>query len=193
MLEEITYLILAGGRGQRMNGIDKGLMMWQGRPMIEHIIQHINVPTNKIIISANRNHETYNKYANTVINDELDGIQGDFQGPLAGILTAMHVCTTTYIVCLPCDSPMPPENMLMNLWQCMHSENKHSALCHDGERLQPLFSLLSCTNKQQLSDFLEKGQRKVHEFMNQIEPAICDFSQQKSRFNNFNRPDDMSI
>lgn len=187
MQNQISYLILAGGRGRRMNNLDKGLMPWQQKPMIEHVLKYLNAPADKIIISANRNIEIYKQYANTVINDELE----DFQGPLAGILSAMQVCTTPYLVCLPCDSPEPPENMLQQLWQCMQAENKTSALCHDGERLQPLFSIISCQHKLLLNDFLQQGRRKVHDFMTLIDPAICDFSSQKHRFNNFNRPDDM--
>lgn len=189
MQNQITYLILAGGRGQRMDNVDKGLMLWQGKPMIEHVLKQIDADKdkNQIIISANRNIEIYKQYANTVINDELE----DYQGPLAGILSAMRACTTPYIVCLPCDTPEPPTNMLEQLWTCMQTKNTTSALCHDGERLQPLFSLLACSHKHLLNDFLQQGRRKVQDFMKLLDPAICDFSSQKNRFNNFNRPDDM--
>lgn len=187
-LNQTTFLILAGGRGRRMNGVDKGLMHWQDKPMIEHLLNNLNIPTEKIIISANRNIDTYKNYSNTVIPDDLN----NYQGPLAGILSAMGVCSTPYILCMPCDSPTPPENMLQQLWHCMQAENKSSALCHDGERLQPLFSLLSCQHKRSLDNFLQQGHRKVHDFMKIIDPAICDFSTQKDRFNNFNRPDDMN-
>ncbi len=190
-LHQITYLILAGGQGQRMGGTDKGLMLWQNKPMIEHILNHINAPANKIIISANRNLKTYKNYADNVIQDNTNNTSGDYQGPLAGILSAMQVCTTPYLLCLPCDSPEPPDNLLNNLWDCLHKQNKESALCHDGERLQPLFSLLSCQHKPLLYDFLQQGQRKVHDFISLIDPAICDFSLQKNRFNNFNQPNDM--
>ncbi len=188
MQSNITYLILAGGRGQRMKGADKGLMLWQKKPMIEHIVSQLNAPAEKIIISANRNLQTYESYAQKVISDTLE----DFQGPLAGILSAMQVCTTPYLLCLPCDSPSPPQNMLENLWKCMQSQNKTSAICHDGEYLQPLFSLLSCENRVLLSEFLQQGQRKVHDFINLIDPAICDFSTQRAHFNNFNLPDDLN-
>jgi len=191
-LDQITYLILAGGKGQRMQGADKGLMLWQGKPMVEHVINQLNAPANKIIISANRNLKKYENYANRVISDEINGYTENFQGPLAGILSAMHICVTPYLLCLPCDSPTPPDNLLTNLWQCLQEQNKQSALCHDGEHLQPLFSLLSCQHKPLLDTFLQQGRRKVHDFISLINPAICDFSSQKSRFNNFNRPDDMN-
>jgi len=195
-LNQITFLILAGGRGQRMKGEDKGLIPWQGKPMIEHIIQHLDAPLEKIIISANRNIKTYENYSQNVICDAPDNTtenpQAGFLGPLAGILSAMHTCTTPYLLCVPCDSPHPPENLLNNLWQCLQLENKKSAVCHDGERLQPLFCLLSCQHKQLLTEFLQQGRRKVQDFFNLVDPAICDFSAQKNHFNNFNRPEDMN-
>jgi len=191
-LNQITLLILAGGRGQRMQGVDKGLMIWQNKPMIEHVIQHMSIPANKIIISANRNIDTYENYAHKVICDDVIQNQKDFQGPLSGIYTAMGTCTTPYLLCVPCDSPMPPNGLLKHLSQCLTSQKKTSALCHDGERLQPLFSLLSCQLKPQLFEFLQQGHRKVHDFFTLIDPAICDFSAQRDHFYNFNRPDDMT-
>ena len=183
----ITYLILAGGRGKRMHGVDKGLMQWQNRPMIEHVLEQLHAPAEKVIISANRNLQIYKQYANRVIEDSLN----DFQGPLSGILSAMQACETDYLLCLPCDSPKPPAAMLEQLWENMQSQHKTSALCHDGERLQPLFALISCKHKKLLHDFIQQGHRKVHDFMQLIDPAICDFSTQKDCFNNFNQPDDM--
>ncbi len=187
MQDQITYLILAGGRGQRMNGQDKGLMLWQNRPMIEHVLNQLQAPRERLIISANRNLDHYRKYSDIVIADSLE----DFQGPLAGILSAMQVCNTEYLLCLPCDTPTPPQDLPRLLWQCMQAENKNAAICHDGERLQPLFCMLSCQHLRLLSDFLQQGRRKVHDFMQLIEPAICDFSRQKNAFYNFNRAEDM--
>jgi len=185
----ITYLILAGGRGQRMNGVDKGLMPWKNRPMIEHVLEQLNAPAKKVIISANRNQKSYKQYADCVIEDNLS----DFQGPLSGVLSAMHACNTEYLLCVPCDSPNPPNDMLKQLYNCMQSQQKISAVCHDGERLQPLFALISCSHENLLNEFIQQGRRKVHDFIQLIDPAICDFSKQKDHFNNFNHPDDMQL
>ncbi len=193
---QITYLILAGGRGQRMQGVDKGLMLWQDKPMIEHVIKHLDVPFNQLIISANRNESIYEKYAHQIIGDDSSSTDGHckkaYLGPLAGILSAMNICTTEYLLCVPCDSPCPPAYLLNDLWHCLQQQNKKSAVCHDGERLQPLFCLLPRQHKTLLANFLQQGQRKVHDFFNLIEPAICDFSKQKNRFHNFNHPDDIN-
>jgi molybdenum cofactor guanylyltransferase len=188
---QTTFLILAGGEGKRMQGVDKGLMQWQDRPMIEHVTQHINAPKAKIIISANRNIDAYKTFAAEVVRDDDAGLKDNYQGPLTGIFCAMQKCETPYLLCLPCDSPTPPDNLLKNLWHCLQAQNKTSALCHDGNRLQPLFSLLACQHQALLYDFLQQGRRKVHDFMNLIDPAICDFSAQKDHFNNFNHPEDL--
>jgi len=190
---EINYLILAGGRGQRMAGADKGLMLWQGKPMIEHIMQQLGARTDNTIISANRNQQHYAEYAALVISDNQNNTAGDehFQGPLAGLLSALEVCHSEYLLCVPCDSPAPPQNLLSQLQQCMQQQNRQAAVCHDGERLQPLFLLLSTQYRQQLSDYLQQGHRKVQDFIALIEPAICDFSTQRDAFRNFNSSQDM--
>lgn len=184
---DICTVILAGGQGKRMQGEDKGLIEWQGKPLIEHILQRLTGEYGQILINANRNIARYEKYNYPVISDSMS----NFQGPLAGILSAMQHCKQDYLLCIPCDSPHPPENMLQRLQQCLQDSNASCALCHDGERLQPLFALLSCQLQASLKDFLQRGERKVHVFFQQQSPAICDFSDQPDRFHNFNTPDDL--
>ncbi len=187
MLAQTTYLILAGGRGQRMQGTDKGLMLWRGQPMIEHIIAALGITGDQLIISANRHLQAYQRYSERVVTDTLD----NYQGPLVGILSAMQICQTSNIICVPCDSPRPPAKLLETLWQCREQAGCNAAVCHDGERIQPLFNLLSIECKVQLEQYLASGQRKVESFMLSLEPAICDFSRQQPAFRNFNRPEDM--
>jgi molybdopterin-guanine dinucleotide biosynthesis protein A len=184
---DICTVILAGGQGKRMQGEDKGLIEWQGKPLIEHILQTLASEHGQIMINANRNIQRYKKYNYPVISDSIR----DYQGPLAGILSAMQHCNHDYLLCMPCDSPRPPENMLQRLLACLQLNNASCALCHDGERLQPLFALLSCQLESSLEDFLRRGEGKVQMFFQQHNPAICDFSDQADRFHNFNTPDDL--
>jgi molybdopterin-guanine dinucleotide biosynthesis protein len=186
--KNISIVILAGGQGRRMQNQDKGLLQWQNKLLIEHVLDHLSNKSDDIIINANRNIEIYNKYGYKVINDSIDG----YQGPLVGIFSAMQQSTHDFLLCVPCDSPAPPENLAERLMQCMLDKKTKSAICHDGNRTQPLFSLLSCSLKNQLGEFLNQGNRKVHDFFNQTNTAICDFSDQSNRFHNFNTPDDMS-
>ena len=183
--ETICTLILAGGQGSRMQNQDKGLMEYRGKPLIEHCLSHIH--SDCILISANRNIERYQSYGYPVIKDTLD----DFQGPLAGLLSAMLYTNSDYILTLPCDSPSPPDDLQSRLFNAMKAENKAAALCHDGKRLQPLFALISCQYKKPLKQFLDQGERRVQGFYRSIEPAIVDFSDSAECFNNFNRTEDL--
>jgi len=189
MSQTLTFctVILAGGRGTRMSGQDKGLMKWDGKPLIEHILSQLDNQHSDIMINANRNITEYQNYGYPIINDTLD----DYQGPLAGILSAMLQCKHEYLLCLPCDSPRPPENLAQRLISCIESEHKRTAICYDGKRIQPLFALIHCEKQQQLIEFLSAGKRKVHDFFLQLDPAICDFSDQSDRFHNFNTAEDM--
>lgn len=190
-IKNISVVILAGGRGSRMQGKDKGLIKWQNKPLIEHILEYFSEnPDNnvgEIIINANRNEKSYEKYGHLVIKDNLD----NFQGPLAGILSAMEQCKHNFLLCLPCDSPHPPEAITERLMQCLENNASLCAICHDGKREQFLFSLISCSAKPQLEHFLTTGKRKVQDFYHQLNASICDFSDQSDKFKNFNTQDDM--
>jgi len=170
-----------------MSGLDKGLMEWDGKPLIEHILSQLDSGDSDIMINTNRNIPNYESYGHPIISDTLD----DYQGPLAGILSAMLHCKRDYLLCLPCDSPRPPLSLAQLLMQCIDYEHKSTAICHDGTRLQPLFAMIHCTEQQRLIEFLSTGRRKVHDFFLQLDPAICDFSDQADHFHNFNTPADM--
>jgi len=190
-IKNISVVILAGGRGSRMQGKDKGLIKWHDKPLIEHVLEHIlkNSPENvsEIIISANRNEDLYKKFGHKVIKDNIN----NFQGPLAGILSAMEQCKNNFLLFLPCDSPRPPDALTELLMQCLQYNSLLCAICHDGKREQPLFSLISCATKPLLEAYLNEGKRKVHDFFHQLDATICDFSDPGDKFNNFNTQDDL--
>lgn len=186
--EQISIVILAGGLGRRMQHQDKGLLEWQNKKLVEHILATIRTQCGEIIINANRNLEDYASFGYPVVTDEIE----DYQGPLVGILSAMKICKNDYLLCLPCDSPQPPEMLTTRLINCIQSRSAVCASAHDGNRLQPLFSLMSCAIQPQLETFLTNGQRKVHDFFLSLDPVICDFSDQAARFRNFNTPDDLN-
>ena len=100
----ITAVILAGGKGSRLGGQDKGLVDYNGKLLIEHVLERITPQVSTVLINANRNVDTYKQYGFPVINDDLS----DFQGPLAGFASAMRASTTSHILTLPCDGPLLP-------------------------------------------------------------------------------------
>ncbi len=170
-----------------MHGQDKGLLEWRGKPLLEHVLQALQTDRHHLVISANRNIERYESYGYPVLHDCI----GDYRGPLVGILTAMRHCDRDYLLCIPCDCPKPPTQLISRLADCMQGQDAPCAVCHDGVRLQPLFSLLSRDLQSQLECFLDDGRRKVHDFFREAGAAICDFSDQQQHFRNFNHLEDL--
>ncbi|MGC7405224.1 molybdenum cofactor guanylyltransferase MobA [Pandoraea pneumonica] len=109
--DAITGLILAGGRGQRMGGRDKGLQLYDGRPLAAHVLARLAPQVGTVLISANRNHATYAALGADVISDETQ----DFAGPLAGMLSGLRAAKTEYVLVVPCDSPLLPDDLAVRL------------------------------------------------------------------------------
>lgn len=184
-----TALILAGGRGRRMNHADKGLLLWKGKALIEHVIDAVKNQLEHIIINANQHHEQYQQLNYALLADSIDG----FKGPLSGIMTAMQHCTDAqYILVLPCDCPSPPQDLFLRLSRAMN-ENTHAniAIANDGTRPQPLFGLYKTSLLANLEQALVNDHNKVMQFVEDNHVVIADFSDQAESFKNFNRPEDM--
>jgi len=177
--ENITAVILAGGRGSRMGGLDKGLVTYQKKKLIEHVLDAISPQVGQIIINANRNQPEYESYGYPVINDELS----DFQGPLAGFYSAMNKSTTDYIVTLPCDGPNLPNDLVERLSQQVKNENT-IAVAYDGRRMQPVYALIPIKLKESLNDFLQNGDRKIDLWYAQHNTQLVDFSDKDDAFFN---------
>jgi len=176
----VTAVILAGGRARRMGGVDKGLIEVDGKPMIEQVISRIVPQTDHVIINANRNIEEYEKLGYPVISDTLS----DFQGPLAGFLSAMQSCQSDYIATLPCDGPLLPTDLIERMLAGL-GENA-IAVAHDGERLQPVHALISTALQESLQQFLQSGDRKIDRWYAQHNTSVIDFSDSPETFLNIN-------
>ncbi len=182
----VTALILAGGAGRRMEGQDKGLLKWQSKPLIEHIISRLPEGIDKLLISCNRNLEQYQKYAATVVDE-----YPDYQGPLAGIYAALTTITTSELLVLPCDCPRPPRDLLRRLSEQRDTYKADVCFAHDGGRGQYLFALLNTTLKANLGSYLASGGRSVNQWYKQLHSVQADFSDQADAFRNINLPSDM--
>ncbi|GAA0426451.1 molybdenum cofactor guanylyltransferase [Cocleimonas flava] len=177
---QITAVILAGGKGSRLGGQDKGLVDYQNKPLIEHVLEKIEPQVGQIIINANRNQDEYAKFKHPVISDELS----DFQGPLAGFLTGMKTCNTDYILTLPCDGPDLPDDLVSRL--ISEVQNNNIVVAHDGKRLQPVHALIPTSLIESLEDFLANGDRKIDLWYAQHSMATADFSDKPEVFFNVN-------
>ena len=159
--QQITGLILAGGKGTRMGSVDKGLQMFRGKPMVEHVLQRLQPQVSKLIINANRHLDVYEALGAPVIPDEILG----FAGPLAGLHAGLFHCETPYLVTAPCDSPFLPMNLVDELSEALMAAQADIALAVTGDgatqQRHPVFCLLSTHLKDDLADYLGKGGRKM--------------------------------
>jgi len=184
----ITAVILAGGRAQRMGGEDKGLLPVQGKPMIEYIIDALRPQVGHILINANRNLERYQQYGYPVVQDMM----GEYYGPLVGMASGIKQSKTDYVVTVPCDSPLVPGNLVDTLYHQLQTDDAELAVAHDGERMQPVFALLRCDLLPNLLQYLDAGGRKIDTWYAQHRTALADFSNASNAFMNINSPSDQS-
>lgn len=181
-VEEITGLVLAGGRGSRMGGIDKGLAMYRGRPLVATVAERLEQQVSDIAISCNRNYTLYRAHATTVITDTRPG----FQGPLAGIESCADRLRTPKLAVVACDTPALPVDLVARLSRGLHADCG-GAFAHDGDRAQYLFALLRRDALATLPGYLDAGGRSVKGWYKLINATAVDFSDQREAFTNINR------
>lgn len=209
MITRIHGIILAGGKGQRMSGMDKGLAPYRHRPMVQHVINRLKPQVNSLVISANRNLDQYRMMAKAVVTDCIEG-QG---GPLIGLFSAMcflrnhatnnndanligndtQTSNDDWIIISPCDAPLLPTNLVEQLTINLDSA-KLPVQClmpHDGIRNQPLFSMLTLSTLPMLKNAINAGERKAERWLLSLNPTIVDCTTNAEGFSNINTMDDL--
>ena len=184
--EAVTGVVLAGGRGARMGGTDKGLVEVAGRPMVEHVLAALERQAGAVVINANRSADRYARYGHPVVPDRLDG----FQGPLAGMASALRAAATDLVLVVPCDSPLVAPSLGPRLHTTLAAREANVAVAHDGERLHPVFVLLRRSALPGLEAFLARGERKIDRWFAEEKTEVVDFSDLPDMFLNVNREDD---
>ena len=184
--EDITGLILAGGRGSRMGGVDKGLQNHRGAPLALHALMRLAPQVGQIMINANRNLAAYEALEVPVWPDSTP----DFAGPLAGMLTGLEHCETPWMVTVPCDSPFFPLDLVERLAEAAHREQAELAIAvapeADGNRRpQPVFCLMNLDAQESLAAFLQGGGRKIDQWTAARRTAMVDFDDAQA-FRNVN-------
>ena len=159
--EQITGVVLAGGRGSRMGGVDKGLQSHQGLPLAMHAVLRLQLQVGQVMVNANRNLAAYESMGVPVWPDPLD----DYPGPLAGVLAGLEHCETPYLVTVPCDTPNFPADLVARLAGALEEADAEIAMAATREdgvlRTQPVFCLLKSALSESLVAFLHGGQRKI--------------------------------
>lgn len=186
-VDDISVVILAGGKGQRMGGQDKGLVSYKQKLLIEHVIDAMRAQADHILINANRNLQQYADFGYPVIEDTLD----DFQGPLAGFLASMNAVKTRYILTLPCDGPIIVADYLQKMLQAVNDSGCDIAVASDGQRMQPVYALIPVALKASLQQFLEAGERKIDLWYAQHSVSLVKFAAESGLFTNMNTPNDL--
>ncbi len=189
--EAITGLILAGGRGTRMGGVDKGLQNHRGMAMAMHILLRLQSQVGAVMINANRNIGAYEAMGVPVWLDSM----GDFPGPLAGVLTGLEHCETPWMLTVPCDSPNFPADLAERLARAAIDEQADIALAAtreaDGQlQVHPVFCLLRADLVDSLVAYLEAGHRKIDRWTGQHRCATVVFDDADA-FANANTPDEL--
>ena len=163
--EHITGLVLAGGRGSRMGGVDKGLQNHLGIPLALHAMQRLSPQVGAVMISANRHLDAYESFGVPVWPDAIP----DHPGPLAGFLAGLEHCTTPYLVTVPCDTPNFPTDLVARLAAELIAQDAQLAMAAtrdgDGVQAQPVFCLMASGLKDSLLEFIASGQRQVERWV----------------------------
>lgn len=179
---KVTGVILAGGLARRMDKQDKGLVLFHNKPMVSYAVAAMSKVTETVLINANRNKKDYMQFGCTVIADQTN----TFDGPLAGVLSAMIHAKTDLLCVMPCDSPLIKAEHLQKLLTTLTNKNVDIAVAFDGQRMHPVFLALKTSLQKSLKNYLQEGNRKIDCWLQQHSLANVDFSQNAEVFLNIN-------
>jgi molybdenum cofactor guanylyltransferase len=185
---KVTGVILAGGLARRMNNQDKGLIRFKGQPMVSYAIAAMSTIADQTIINANRNIPDYQAFGLPVVSDQTDS----FDGPLAGMLTAMLFAETGVLLVMPCDSPLVKAAHLQKLLSARAENDADVAVAFDGERLHPVFLAIKISLQPSLQAYLQSGQRKIDLWLGQHKMIKVDFRAEPEIFININSMAELS-
>ncbi len=171
-----------------MGGQDKGLILMNGKPLIEYVIERFAPQVDELVISANRNLDCYRRYGYRVVPDYLQG----FQGPLAGISAGLEIVSAEFAVSAATDAPFLPLDLVDRLKTALKAAQVPAAVARHGDCLEPLYAMIDTSCAANLRAFLETGQRKVRQWYQQLGMTTADFSDLSDAFTNINTPDDLS-
>ncbi|SIQ09445.1 molybdenum cofactor guanylyltransferase MobA [Aquipseudomonas alcaligenes] len=183
-LPPCSILLLAGGRGQRMGGQDKGLVAWRGQPLIAHLHGVVRPLTNDLIISCNRNAEHYAAYADRLVSDA----ESDFPGPLAGILAGLAAARHDWLLVLPCDAPLIDHALLQALREATDYDTARPVMVKQDEQWQPMLCLLPISALGRLQEEWQKGERSPLRALLRLDARPCCCAPDDPRLANLNTP-----
>jgi molybdopterin-guanine dinucleotide biosynthesis protein A len=185
---DVTGVVLAGGQGSRMGGVDKGLQPFRGKPMVAHVIERLAPQVDELLINANRNPDDYARFGHRVIADEIEG----FAGPLAGFERGLAHASGSLVVTAPCDSPFLPGDLVARLRAALDREGAQLAVAKTGDQAHPVFSLMRRDVHASLRDFLSSGQRKIDKWYGALRVVEVAFDDEADAFLNINTREELA-
>jgi molybdopterin-guanine dinucleotide biosynthesis protein A len=187
-MTEVSGVVLAGGQGSRMGGVDKGLQPFQGKPMVAHVIERLEPQVQELLVNANRNPEAYAGFGHRVIADEIEG----FAGPLAGFERGLAHARGALVVTVPCDSPFLPPDLVARLRAALDADDAQIAVARTGGQAHPVFCLMRREVHGSLRAFLASGQRKIDRWYSELRVAEVPFDDVADAFLNINTREELA-
>lgn len=182
----LTGVILAGGLGRRMGGLDKGLQLLEGRPLVTWVLERLSPQVEEVLINANRNVARYASLGYRVIPD----LDSERAGPLAGLQRGLMEAAHELVATVPCDAPHFPADLVRKLAQPLREQKVDLAVAKTGQRIQPVFCVARKSLLPQLNAFMEDGGRKVEAWFGTLRTVAVDFGSEAA-FTNVNTPEDL--
>jgi len=183
----VTGLILAGGQGRRMGGVDKGLQPLRGKPMVAWVLERLAPQVDEVIINANQHQDEYARFGHRIAPDRIEG----FAGPLAGLQAGLQSAGHPLLVTVPCDSPFLPRDLVERLRAALDAANAELAVAKTGTQPHPVFSLVRVSVLPGLTEFLERGGRKIDTWYAALKVVEVPFDDEAEGFSNINTRDEL--
>jgi molybdopterin-guanine dinucleotide biosynthesis protein A len=187
-MDRVTGVILAGGQGRRMGGVDKGLKPLHGRAMVEWVIERFRPQVDELLVNANQNLETYAAFGHRVIPDAIGG----FAGPLAGLHRGLSEAQCPLVATVPCDSPFLPADLVSRLHDQLDARSADLAVARTGEQPHPVFCLCRRSVLPSLTAFLESGGRKIDAWYSALAVVEVAFDDNEAAFSNINTEQELA-
>jgi molybdopterin-guanine dinucleotide biosynthesis protein A len=187
VISSVTGLILAGGKGSRMGGVDKGLQAFRGKRLVDHVYERLAPQVGGIIINANQNQEAYRTFGVRVVSDAISG----YAGPLAGMHAGLSVSKRPFLATVPCDSPFLAEDLIARLYARIDETGAELAVAKTGDQPHPVFSLMRRGVLHHLADFLKEGGRKIDAWYASLNVVEVAFDDEAEAFSNINTREEL--
>lgn len=184
-LKDCSILLLAGGRGQRMGGQDKGLVEWHGKPLVAWPHRIARQLTDDLLVSCNRNQLSYAAFADRLVADD----EADFPGPLAGIRAGLAVARHRWLIVLPCDAPLIDEALITDLYEKARAEPDIPVMTRRGTQWEPLFCIIPVTLANTIENAWQFGERSNRKILLALQARALDLAPDDPRLANLNSPE----